>query len=304
MPSRADVQRACETAVLTKRADVAHSEIAFFGGSFTAIPGDIMVSLLDAASVYVKGGHFKGIRISTRPDAVDDEMLRLLKSYAVTAIELGAQSMDDRVLAANHRGHTAGDVEKASAAIHAAGIELGLQMMTGLYQSSQQADYETAKRLAALHPATMRIYPTLVMEHTTLAVLYRAGKYVPPTLEGTVRLCAELLGFFEQNRIRVIRLGLHAGSEMQSRLLAGPWHPALRELCEGLLLYEKAMALLQRQIPGGGKVTLAVHPREVSKMKGQKCGNIQKFKQAGYDVKVIASRSVEIGGIQFQPDHI
>ncbi len=269
------------------RSDTENSEIAFFGGSFTAIPRKTMISLLEAAAYYVKAGYFGGIRISTRPDAIDEDVLEVLRDYSVRAIELGAQSMDNLVLAANNRGHTAEDVKKAANMIHNAGLELGLQMMTGLYKSNPTADYDTALRLTELRPKTMRIYPTLVMENTALAKLYREGEYTPPSLDETVSLCARLLLLFERDMgIRVIRLGLHASGEMQSGLVAGPWHPAFRELCEGLIFYEKARELIKQNKSGTNRVVLAVNPKSISRMTGHKRRNIGLLHKEGYDVSV------------------
>ena len=179
------------------------AEIAFFGGSFTAIGRDYMLELLEAAAPFV-GGAFRGIRISTRPDAVDGETLGLLRRYGVTAVELGAQSMDDGVLDQNLRGHTAADVERAAGLVRDAGFELGLQMMTGLYGSDEARDFMTAERLAACAPDTVRVYPTVVMEGTGLAALWRAGTYRPQTLGEAVSLGARLLEFFEGKGVRVI----------------------------------------------------------------------------------------------------
>ncbi len=190
-------------------------EFAFFGGSFTAVPRAYMLALLQAVQPYLQSGAYNGIRISTRPDAVDAEILALLKQYGVTAIELGAQSMQDGVLRRNGRGHTARQVAEAAERISAAGFSLGLQMMTGLDGDTPVGCRETAVRLAALEPETMRIYPAIVMEGTELARRWRAGMYEPMSLECAVNLCADLLDFFEQRQIRVIRLGLHASPELE-----------------------------------------------------------------------------------------
>ncbi|MDE6723569.1 MAG: radical SAM protein, partial [Eubacterium sp.] len=178
-PTPDDVKTAVETAL--QRADYEY-EIAFFGGSFTAIKRDYMISLLEAAKPYIESGRVKGIRCSTRPDAVDDEVLSLLKSYGVTAVELGAQSMNDMVLSANLRGHTADDVRNASKLIQKYGFELGLQMMTDLYLSSPEMDIETAKEIIKLNPDTVRIYPTVTLKNTYLEKLMHEGKYTPSSL--------------------------------------------------------------------------------------------------------------------------
>ncbi len=262
-------------ALASLRKNAAQAEIAFFGGSFTAIERNRMHRLLKAAAPFVRDGKVKGIRISTRPDAIDEEILSVLKAFGVTAIELGAQSMDDKVLAENQRGHTAQDVVNASRMIHAAGFELGLQMMTGLYASDDRKDWETAQALIKLRPDTVRIYPTIVLEGTRLAELAESGEYAPQTLESAVALCAKLLLQFYKAGIPVIRLGLHSGGDVQEGYVSGPWHPAFRELCENEIYLANALQALEAQAIRGGKTTLLVGPGMVSKMTGQKRKNLQ-----------------------------
>ncbi|MDE6412767.1 MAG: radical SAM protein, partial [Eubacterium sp.] len=233
-PTSDDVKSAVETALLKTGYEY---EIAFFGGSFTAIEKDYMVSLLDAAKPYVESGKIKGIRCSTRPDAIDDEVLSLLKSYGVTAIELGAQSMNDAVLSANLRGHTADDVRNASRLIKEYGFELGLQMMTDLYLSSPEMDIETAKEIIKLNPDTVRIYPTVTLKNTFLEKLMNAGKYTPASIESTISLCAELVPMFNEKGIKIIRLGLHASDDVKENMLGGGYHESLGEMvCSRILL--------------------------------------------------------------------
>lgn len=290
MPSARDIQTACQTARRTLPPG-AKAQIAFFGGSFTAIPRSDMEALLQAAAPFVKSGDFTGIRVSTRPDAVDSEVLEVLKHYGVTTVELGAQSMNDAVLTRCGRGHTAKQVETASALIQKAGLSLGLQMMTGLPDSTDEIDEQTAQALAALRPDEVRIYPTLVIDGTPLGIEYRQGKYVPQSLEQAVDLCARLLVFFEEEQhIPVIRMGLHAEEEMTGHLLAGPFHPAFRELCEGRLYRDKALALLQQK--GEASAVLRVHPTALSKLVGHKKENIRAFAKAGYAVTIAADETV------------
>ncbi len=271
------------------------AEIAFFGGSFTAIDRRVMEELLQVASGFVDGEKVTGIRLSTRPDAIDMSVLSVLKRYGVTAIELGAQSMDDKVLSLNRRGHTSEDVEGASRLIREHGFSLGLQMMTGLYGATQESDYETAEKILALSPDTVRIYPTLTLKGTYLEELYQQGVYVPPTIEQTVSLCAKLLCLFESAGIAVIKLGLHAGVEKNA--VAGPFHPALRELCESELFFQKAK---QRLPLKKGEYELRVHPKCLSKMLGQKRNNIHRFAQLGYAVTVKADSSVLMGDVKLK----
>lgn len=278
------------------------AELAFFGSSFTALPKKEMYALLDAALPFVRRGVFRGIRLSTRPDCVDEGILAALAGRSVTAVELGAQSMDDAVLVQNGRGHTADDVERAAGLIRARGLSLGLQMMTGLPGSTPDTDRETAARLAALRPDTMRIYPTVALRGTPLDGMVRSGAYIPPTLEETVALCAELLLFFEEERdIPVIRLGLHASPDLEQNRVAGPWHPAFRELCEGRIYRDRAASLLRECGIPPGPVRLLVHPRALSAMIGQRRGNVVWFRERGYRVEVegdpaLSRYRVKIGG--------
>lgn len=258
-------------------------EIAFFGGSFTAIPVEIQMALLGAALPYVQRGQVAGIRLSTRPDAVDEEILLRLKRFGVTAIELGAQSMREEVLQNNQRGHTAQQVRQASAAIRAMGFSLGLQMMVGLDGDTAAGAWQTARELAALHPDTMRIYPTVVLPGTPLAERFLRGEYVPMTLETAVSLCAGLLDYFEEKGIRVIRLGLHSSPELERERLAGPWHPAFRELCESRRFFTRISATLEQEAPSGAW-EIAVHPSCLSKAVGQRRANVQALAERGYDV--------------------
>ena len=192
LPTEQEITGAVTAAKTGRRYDPKTTELAFFGGSFTAIARQDMERLLQIGSNFVKRGEVCGIRISTRPDAITEEILNLLAQYGVTAIELGCQSLSDAVLTKNLRGHTAADVAAAAEQIHAAGFSLGLQMMTGLPDDDDAKALETAKAMIRMRPDTVRIYPTLVLEHTVLHRLYQAGTYQPQTLEQAVSLTARL----------------------------------------------------------------------------------------------------------------
>ena len=265
--------------------DKSNSEIAFFGGSFTAIDKEYMTYLLESAYPYVKDGLFKGIRCSTRPDAIDSDILALLKKYGVTAIELGAQSMSDNVLMMNDRGHTSADVVSASELIKAHGFELGLQMMTGLYGDTDESAIETAEKIISLKPDTVRIYPTVVLENTRLAFLYEKGEYTPQTVDEAVNLCSKLLDMFNEACVKVIRLGLHSGGNVEEGFVAGAYHPAFRELCESRLYFEKCCKIIKDNNITG-KITIYVSPSEISKMTGQKRSNIESLLQMGISAQV------------------
>lgn len=280
-PKADDVVSAIETAIKSG-VDTKNTEIAFFGGSFTAIDREYMVSLLDATKPYIND--FYGIRCSTRPDAIDEEVLSLLKEYKVTSIELGAQSMSDKVLELNERGHNSLDVEKASTLIKENGFSLGLQMMTGMYGSNPDLDLYTAKKLISLNPDTVRVYPTITMKNTPLATLYKKGEYVPYDEETMVDVCSKVLRLFYESKIDVIRVGLHYSDDLVNNKIAGYYHPAFREICESKIFFDLAYKEIKKYPKG--KYTVFVAKGFISKAVGQKKRNINKFSQLGYDVKI------------------
>ena len=257
-----------------------------------------MTSLLSAAKEYTH--QFKGIRISTRPDCIDKDTLLLLREYGVTSIELGAQSMCDEVLSLNNRGHNSDSVQNASKLIKEHGFSLGLQMMTGLYGSSNERDIYTAQEFIKLKPDTVRIYPTVILKDTCLAELYASGLYHPQTVDEAADLCAELINMFEENNISVIRAGLHSSETMEENIISGAYHPAFRELCENRLFFNKTIILLNDKNIKGGKITISVSPSSLSKLIGQKKSNILKLNEMGYDVKIIPDDSLTGRQIKIQ----
>lgn len=289
-PTKTDVKISIETAINSGTIDTKESEIAFFGGSFTAIEEDYMVSLLSAAKEYLH--LFKGIRISTRPDCINKSVLEILRDYGVTSIELGAQSMCDKVLKMNNRGHDSDSVRHASALIKNFGFSLGLQMMTGLYGSTEDDDVCTAREFIKLKPDTVRIYPTVILSNTELGRLYQSGEYNTYSLDDTVSLCARLILMFEDENISVIRVGLHSSDTMKSEILSGAYHPAFKELCENqifLNLIENKLSDLDEPCRS---VIVRVANEAVSKATGQKRKNIIALSKQGYDVKIIADKSL------------
>ncbi|MGN1442818.1 MAG: elongator complex protein 3 [Acutalibacteraceae bacterium] len=298
-PTADDVKKAAETA-LQSQYDCHGGEIAFFGGSFTAIEREYMLSLLEAAKPYIESKSFKGIRISTRPDCIDEEILSLLRSYGVTAIEIGCQSMSDRVLSLNDRGHTSKDIENAAHLIKAFGFELGVQMMTGLYADDDETAIETAKKLIALGPDTARIYPTVVLKGTRLCELYEAGEYRPQTLHEAVSLCSKLLRLFNESGIPVIRLGLHSGGNVEEGYVAGAYHPAFRQLVNSRLYLNAIKSELEKQGIEKGEITVSVSPKYISDLVGQKRCNITELEKNGLIVRIKADESLQQYQIKLQ----
>lgn len=274
------------------------AEIAFFGGSFTAIDRDYMVELLNEASRFLGKGSFEGIRISTRPDAIDDEIVDILRDYGVKTVELGAQSMCDSVLSANKRGHTREDVILSSKKIKAAGFKLGLQMMTGLYTSNESLDIKTAEEFIKLKPDMVRIYPTVVMKGTELETLYNSGVYEPAKFESTVELCSFLLNLFERkNNIPVIRLGLHDSESLRKNMVSGVFHPAFSEVCESNLIFHEILAQIKKLEMKSGNITVKINSRDISKAVGQKRVNLKKFKDLGYNINFVFCNEIKLGKV-------
>ncbi len=289
-PTVRDVAIAVKNAQTGPNYDPKTTEIAYFGGSFTAINRNYMLRLLRVAHRFVKSGVVSGIRISTRPDAIDDEILTLLKEYSVTAIELGAQSLNDRVLRLNNRGHKVSDVVKAAKKIREYGFELGLQIMTGLYADSDSSAIRTAEKVIEIKPDTVRIYPTIVLKDTDLEALYLDNIYKPQTLDNAVSLASKLYKMFTDNKIRVIRLGLH--SIEQSAYIDGPWHPAFSELCQSQILLNEVLGKIREK----GNYTIYVGKSDVSKMIGQKRSNILHLQSKEINCKVKSDNT--LGNLQ------
>ena len=248
-------------------------QLAFYGGSFTAIPVAEQESLLGAAVPYLERGDIASLRLSTRPDAIDGAVLRRLRSYGVETIELGAQSMSERVLALSGRGHTAADVEDAARAVKGAGFRLILQMMTGLPGADDESDVESARRIAALGPDGVRVYPTVIVRDTALCDLWRAGRYKEHTVEDAVRVCARILPVFERAGIPVIRLGLNPTEDLSGGdAVGGAYHPALGELVKSRIMRDRAEKILSGA-KRGEQAVLRVNPRLMSQLVGQHGAN-------------------------------
>ena len=292
-PTAEEVSALCDEFLPKEKGD--DYEIAFFGGSFTAIDREYMLQLLKAAYPFVQQGRAAGIRISTRPDCISEEILDILKQYGVTSIELGAQSMQDDVLKMNLRGHTAEDVEKASVLIKQYGFSLGLQMMTGLYGQKNYMEYalDTAQKFVALQPDTVRIYPTVTLKNTLLEQKFLSGEYIPPALSETVEICAQLMDIFEEKGIRIIKMGLHADTGLEGKIVAGPYHPAFRELC----ISQRFLCRIKSQLTNKDReeYIIKVNPKELSQWKGQKNSNIKSLGSMGLNVHIVADSAVPKG---------
>jgi len=266
---------------LSTAARDAFIEIAFYGGSFTGIKREEQLSFLEIANNYLKDGKVNSIRLSTRPDYINEEILAYLKDYNVGTIELGAQSFDKDVLDLSSRGHSPEDIITSSVLIKQYGFNLGIQTMIGLPGDSREKDLYTAEKTISLKPEIVRIYPTLVIRETYLEKMYKSGEYVPLSLEEAVDICSELLELYNSNGINVIRIGLQPTDNisMDGDVIAGPFHPAFRQLVESRVVLKKIERLIvQEKLHDENELVIKTGEKNVSNIVGQKRGNIDYIK--------------------------
>ena len=274
-------------------------EVAFFGGSFTAIEKQKQIELLSIAYEYIKEKKVQEIRISTRPDFIDKETLKRLKKYKVKTIELGVQSANDYILKKAGRGHTFEDVKKASKLIRFYGFNLGHQMMVGLPESTQLDEINTAKQLVKLKPKIVRIYPVLVLKNTKLEKEYVEGKYKALTVVQAVETCKELVKIFVKKKIEVIRIGLQPTDTItdpkdeKSEVVAGPFHPAFRQLVEAGMWNDVIVEKIKKLNTKVREVEITVNPIDVNNVIGQNRDNINNLKEL-YDVDLIIKSDEKI----------
>lgn len=277
-------------------------QIAFYGGTFTALPIDLQRQYLESAVPFIRSGQIESIRISTRPDCISNEILSFLTEYRVGIIELGAQSMNNEVLARSGRGHTAEDTVNAVRLLKSRGFMTGIQLMPGLPDDSRDVINETVSRVIDLKPDFVRLYPTLVIRGTQLERWHQDGAYMPLSLEEAVSVCGEALARLEQSGIKVIRIGLQPTEELEAAgtILAGPYHPAFRQLVESSMYRERIRAALKERPPQNESVLVYVHPADVSYAVGQKRSNIRALeREFGFaEVRVVPDRDVNRGMIR------
>ena len=267
--SQADIPTAntvarCLDAMLPKHGG---GEIAFYGGTFSLLPIPQQQLYLSAARDFIAAGRVSGIRISTRPDALDETCLARLRNENVQTIEIGCQSFADTVLEQAGRGHSAAQSSAAVQRCRDAGFKVGIQLMPGLPGGDIEEALSSLRRALELRPAFLRIYPTVVIAGTALAKLWNAGAYSPMSLEETVELCADMLLLCRQYDVPVIRFGLQQDKSLDKNLLAGPFHPAFGQLVRSRV-WRRALAGV---VNLGHK--LSVHPDDLSDVLGHRGEN-------------------------------
>ena len=305
MVTKQDVKDTIEYYLKNFKDDHKYVEVAFFGGSFTAIEKEKQEELLEAVQEYIENKKVHSIRVSTRPDCIDKDILKRLKKYHVKTIELGVQSTNNYILSRCKRGHTGEDVKKASKLIRRYGFVLGHQMMVGLPESTKQDEINTAKELIKLKPEIVRIYPVLVIKDTELAEEYQRGEYTPLTVGQAVERCKEIVDLFNRKKITVIRIGLQNTEEItdpslkESSVVAGPYHPAFRQLVESSMWYDSIVNEIKKVNAKVKKVKIKANDKYVYNIIGHKKENITKLKEV-YDVDVIIEKDDNIKPGKFE----
>ncbi|MGN1346976.1 MAG: elongator complex protein 3 [Eubacteriales bacterium] len=300
------IQKNIDTVLSTVKEETV-CEIAFFGGSFTGIDRGEMVALLDFAQSYVRSGRVSGIRMSTRPDYIDGEILGILKNYTISAVELGIQSFSESVLTACRRGHSAEQSRKAMTLLRDAGFAVVGQMMLGLPGAALSDELACAEEICRLGAAGTRIYPTIVFCDTELYRMTLSGDYRPLTVEEAVERGAAVLDVFVRHDVPCLRIGLCESENLHSAsaYFAGPNHPALGELISGELYYRRICEALDRHPPEKGScVTVAVPRGDLSMAVGQKRRNKIRIeiKYSVKSVKFIEKDNVTRYNIQINPN--
>lgn len=256
-------------------------QVAIYGGNFTSLPQRTQEGLLAALASLRVRGVINSLRISTRPDRITDDSLTRLKEYAVETIELGVHSLDDRVLTLSQRGYGKKEVREIFFALKAMGFEVGMQLMVGLPGDTQETFASTISEVIEMNPDFVRIYPTIVLKGTVLEDWFHKGKYRPLTLYEAIAITKKALRRLEAARIPVIRVGLQPNPSLEApgAIVAGPYHPAFRELVQSAILYEEAVSLVQRySLQGARDVTFCISPKDISAFYGKARGNIERLK--------------------------
>lgn len=266
------------------------NEAAFYGGSFTGLDVALQEQLFAPVDELLRDGVIGSVRCSTRPDYISAERLELLKKHNLTTVELGVQSLDDKVLALAERGHDAASVVQAVQLLRTYGFNVGLQLMCGMPGQTAASFLATVAQSIALKPDFVRLYPLLVIKDTPLDKSYRRGEFKSLTVEEAVELCAQAWEQFDAAGIKVIRSGLQPDDELCSpgNIVAGPFHPAFGELVKSRVLRRKVTPQILQLLHGGSaKIKIYVPQNDESKLRGQKNANIKYWQSLGAQIEVV-----------------
>jgi histone acetyltransferase (RNA polymerase elongator complex component) len=302
--SAKDVKRALHRAIQSKAFDVRRNpEVAFYGGTFTRLPFSRMRALLEAVAPFIRQGFFKRVRVSTRPDALDEKRLDAMKSHCVSTVELGAQSMNDHVLALSKRGHTAEDTVRAVQLLRRYGFRVGIQLMPGLPDDSVDEFRSTITKVINIRPDMVRLYPALVIRGTELARWYNEGSYRPLGLEEAIQICLESCIRLEAEGIPVTRIGLMSSPSLleKGQIVAGPWHSAFGFLVRSGI-YQRS---IEPELPKQGEashIKILIPKRDVPLLRGYKNQGLKgiEAKTGAKVVKVELDDSIPSGKVRIK----
>lgn len=280
IPEAAEIAGTIEAYLATKSASRGETQVAFFGGSFSGLPDDLQERLLGAVAPFLADGRVAGIRISTRPDYLDQARIAFLKARGVILVELGVQSLDNEVLARCGRGHTSVDSLQAISLLQEAEVRVGVQLMVGLPGEKTAGILLGAKVLAELKPELVRLYPALVLKGSRLGGDYLAGRYQPLALTKAVALCARLREIFSEQGVRVVRIGLQETDTLADEVLAGPHHPSFGELVLSWSLHRRLRKLLV--VKRGEPRRLIVAAADQSVFRGVKNSCLEALRRKGF----------------------
>ncbi len=275
-------------------------EVSFFGGTFTGIEEKKQREFLQIAKEYKDKKIIDKIRLSTRPDYINEHILDYLKEYTVDIVELGVQSLDEEVLKKAGRGHNVKDVEMASALIKKYNITLGHQIMPGLPGDTFDKDIETVKKSISMKPDICRIYPSLVIKDTPMEIMYNRKDYIPYTLDEAVYISRIMYEMYISNNINVIRIGLQPTDAIAEGkdVIAGPFHPSMRELVVGSLISSKII----ENFKGLKEITIFINPKDVSKLYANKKIYFNTIKKYIKNINVIQDKKVLKNSIVVKED--
>ncbi len=284
---------------LTFRKQEGPTHFAFYGGSFTCLPEEIQRIMLESVAPWVKSGDIDLLRLSTRPDCIDKSTCKLLRGYGVGIVELGVQSLDDKVLAASQRGHDSRDCHTAVEVLKKNGFQIGIQLMPGLPEETRLSFLRTVQKTIAMKPDFVRIYPVVVVRKSGLADQYARSAYAPLSLNMAIVLTVWARRRFLENDIRVVRMGLQPSDSLQKNVIAGPYHPAFGEMVMAREWFKRTKRLLNEN--SGKKIHLTISTRDLSCFNGVNKANKLRFEELGLAerLEVVVDKNLQRGSMHY-----
>jgi len=275
-------------------------QVAFYGGSFTCLASEEQISMLASVSSYLDSGRVESIRLSTRPDCIDPEVCGLLQDFGVKTVELGVQSMDDRVLKNSRRGHTVSDSIEAFELLREAGMQVGIQLMVGLPTETTNSFLHGVSDVIRIRPDFVRLYPVIVVKKSGLEDLYQRGEYSPLSLNKAVALTAKSYSRLQRASIQVVRVGLQPSDSLEESLIAGPYHPSFGELVQSRIWFKKIRKKLAA-LQNNEKITISVSHRDLSAVNGLNRKNIRRLEELGFRGRFVikVDKRMERGRIKY-----